>query len=161
MMDIEKFKDRLSFDPDAGVFVWKKPRKGICVGAIAGSKNDKGYVVIRLDGAIVKAHRLAWAMHYGEIPKGHLDHVDRDRSNNRISNLRLATASQNRMNAPARKSASGVKGVTWKSREQRWCVQVGVAGKRIYGGMFTDLDEARAVAERLINETHKEFAAVL
>lgn len=77
--------------------VWLKGRRA---GAVAGTRNNRGYWVVQVSGRKIQAHRLIWEMHNGLIPDGYVvDHVNQDPSDNRLENLRLATVSENNCNA--------------------------------------------------------------
>jgi len=91
------------------------------------------------------AHRLAWALHNGEWPSKQIDHIDGDRANNRISNLREATQSQQIMNSKLRSdNTSGIKGV--QQRKYGWTAYIAVDGKSTYLGHFDT--KAKAIAAR-------------
>jgi hypothetical protein len=106
MMDAGILRSLLDYDPETGIFSWRKdlPHKtGVRrAGMIAGSINGSGYTIIgfRFDGKRVsyKAARLAWLYVHGVWPKSDLDHKNRDRTDDRISNLRECTQSQNNAN---------------------------------------------------------------
>src|SRR6476620_11560831 len=88
----------LHYDAERGVFIRKvKTAPCVEVGDIAGGMGDYGYPQLNVNGRIYKAHRLAWFYTYGEWPK-EIDHIDGDRANCRIANLRRVTRSQNNMN---------------------------------------------------------------
>src|SRR4051812_36538770 len=112
---VERLHELLDYQPDTGVFRWKKRRGPRSAGAIAGSVATKGYWRITLDGQECLAHRLAWLYVHGTWPDGELDHIDQVKTNNRISNLRPVTSSQNKQNisGPQRNNASGHRGVYW------------------------------------------------
>ena len=88
----------------------------------AGSISKEGYIKIKLKGKSYLAHRLIWLMFYGEWPKNEIDHIDGNRLNNSISNLRDVTRSINQKNAHARKdNVSGVRGVHYiKHKGEYW-----------------------------------------
>ena len=125
-----------------------------------GGISAEGYRVIRVDGRIHKGHRLAWLYTYGQWPAGWLDHVNRNRADNRIENLREATPTLNARNAGRRvDNSSGVRGVTWHKATQKWLAQIAVGGVSHHIGVFESLDlaaAARTVAER---ELHGEVSA--
>lgn len=86
----------LSYEFETGVLRWKKNFHLSKVGKDAGTINNKGYLVIKVKGELYSAARIAWCLHYGQIdPDMQIDHIDRNRLNNRISNLRLVTPSVN------------------------------------------------------------------
>ncbi|WP_286657873.1 HNH endonuclease signature motif containing protein [Variovorax fucosicus] len=79
----------ISYDAATGVLTWREsPRYGIPAGAIAGGKSGRGYVVVSLLGRKFTGHRLAWLLHYGAWPTQVIDHINRDKADNRIANLR-------------------------------------------------------------------------
>lgn len=92
-------REHLDYDPITGIVTWAKGR-GVRarVGTRAGCALKNGYRAVGLAGKNMLEHRLVWAMHYGVWPGGALDHFDGDPSNNRIANLRLATAAENNAN---------------------------------------------------------------
>lgn len=109
------------------------------------------------------AHRIAWMLHYGTEPSGYIDHINRDRSDNRISNLRLCTHSENMCNGPRRSNnTSGVKGVSKEShryyRAKPWRAFISVGRKRINIGRFATKDEAAAAVTNARHRYHGEFA---
>ena len=125
--------------PVSGVFTWRRPTSN-CVkaGSIAGGLNSKGYRHIELDGAKFKASRLAWLIVTGEDPGDHeIDHMNRDRSDDRFSNLRLATRTDNCRNINTPKhNTSGTRGVSRHSRSGKWEAYIYLDKKRIQLGTF-------------------------
>lgn len=96
-----------AYCPSTGQFTSKRYK-----GKVVGFKTTAGYVGLEVDGVQMLAHRIAWLMVHGEFPQGALDHVDGDKMNNRISNLRIASVSENNFNAKAHADNSlGIKGV--------------------------------------------------
>lgn len=141
----ERISQLLNYDPVTGVFVWKVNRRG---GAFAGDRAGRvrrdGYVEIRVDLGFYQAHRLAWILIYGEIPDSmEVDHKNRIKSDNSISNLRLATGKQNKENVgPTRNSRSGLLGVNWNSSRDKWQARICHNGKRIYLGLYETAEMA-------------------
>jgi len=138
----ELMKD-LSYDCDTGIFIRKISRSNVNIGDIAGGTEKNGYRVIRLKGKKYKAHRLAWLYIYGKFPDDQIDHINHIRNDNRISNLRSVTRSENLKNQSMFKNnTSGFSGVKWDKRDKVWKSQIGVNGKRIHLGEFTDKQDA-------------------
>jgi hypothetical protein len=127
-------------------------------GKVAGSINKRGYRCIYLDTKIYKAHRLIFLYHHGYLPE-QVDHVDGNKLNNRIENLRAANNSVNMMNRGLMKNnTSGSKGVFWCKDYQKWRVAVRINKKLRSFGRFEDIELAELVAIEVRNKYHKEFA---
>jgi len=115
--------------------------KGV-IGSVITCKHTDGYIycVVRLDKKpyALLAHRLAWYLHYGELPNNQLDHIDGDKSNNKIDNLRDVTNQQNHFNE------TRAKGYIWEKRYQKFKAYIKLNGKLIHLGRFDAEQEARA-----------------
>ncbi|WWC81820.1 pathogenesis-related transcriptional factor and ERF protein [Burkholderia phage vB_BpP_HN03] len=130
-------------------------------GKPAGGLDGDGYWLVRVGkrpGRLFKAHRLIWFIHHGTVPDL-LDHEDTNTSNNRIGNLRIATEKQNRANSHGHKdSSTGVKGVYYEPRTNKYTVRVTVDYQQHWGGRHSTIQEATAAATALRERLHKEFA---
>jgi len=102
-------------------------------------------------------HRYIFAMHHGYYPK-FIDHIDGNGLNNKIENLRDASASQNALNRKKKSTHNGYKNVVWHSRDKKYSVNMFVNGQRKYFGYFDDIELANLVAQEARNKFHKEFA---
>lgn len=132
----------LDYNKDTGVFT------RISTGRIAGTDTDNGYRKIGINNKRVYAHRLAWLMHYGYEPKGEIDHINRDRSDNRIANLRDVSASINQRN---RSDWTVNTGIRFRKDKQRWQAYIHVNNKFKSLGHFsceTAAKMARRVKEK-------------
>ncbi len=161
MIGLDDFSDaiRQAFTYDNGVLRWKVAhgRRGQ-VGAIAGSKGPCGYVKIKWNRRHYQAHRLIFAFHHSWLPE-EVDHINGNRSDNRIENLRAATKSLNQQNAKLHEnSRSGVKGVHWCKRDQRWIATVRKNKKIVYQRYFHDISDAAQAIQKAREEAHGEFA---
>jgi hypothetical protein len=146
MLDRKRLLELLHYEPETGVFT-RLVRTAQCmrVGDVAGRTDTWGYRQIGVDGRKHLAHRLAWLYVTGEWPAEQIDHVNGDRSDNRIVNLRLATGSQNQANMRKRgDNTSGYKGVAWNAKCRKWQAYIGVNGRRHHLGLFNDPAEAHA-----------------
>lgn len=154
----------LNYDPENGSFTWVPARKGTRGrGQEAGTVNSNGYVQICIGGRIHLAHRLAWLYVHGEYPPTGLqiDHINGDRSDNRITNLRLATNGQNMANRRIQKhNTSGVKGVCWFKPYGKWRVRVKDNGRERHIGYFDRIEDAAAAYREAAAKYHGEFARV-
>jgi hypothetical protein len=150
-MNIERIRQVLSYDHKSGEIVWRVDIGGrngrkFPAGSVAGCVCKKhGYRLIRVDGVLYRAHRLAWAMFYDEQPPELIDHRNTVKTDNRISNLREADAAGNAANKnPYQPCVTGFKGVFVDKRNGKFMAQ-GRQGKRaVYLGKF---DQARDAAE--------------
>ena len=147
----------LRYDEERGLFFWRKSKGRAREGAQAGAVDTYGYVVVRVDGILYKAHRLAWLYVHGRWPDGLLDHINRNKSDNRITNLREASQSENMHNANW-KSKSGVPGVRWRGERNRWVAQIRVGYVTHVLGSFKTKEEA--IATRKQAETRMLSAVV-
>jgi hypothetical protein len=149
----------LDYDSESGVFVWKVNRgSNQTKGTVAGYLTH-GYIKISINRKRLYAHRLAWFYHYGVWPEFHIDHIDLDKSNNSISNLREATNGQNMQNGSLRKdNESGYKGVCFDKARNKYIAQIGFNNENIMIGRFKTLKEARAAYCKAAQELFGEFA---
>lgn len=152
-------RQRLRYEPDTGKLYWLScPHRSAAWNArYAGreafsSKDRHGYRQTNLDGSVLRAHRVAWVLAYGEWPEADIDHVNHDRADNRLRNLRKATRSENLRNTrlPPR-NTSGVCGVSWSKKSAKWRADIHHDGKQRFLGHFDEFDDAvaaRKAAER-------------
>lgn len=158
-ISVERLNELLRYDAFTGEIFWLKTRGKAKAGAIAGCLDGQGYRIITVDRSIMQAHRIAWALHYGVWPDSPVDHANRVKADNRIGNLRAATFAQNAWNRGVSiANTSGRKGVTWNKAVCKWQVQIKIAGKNKYLGVYDDLDEAALAYERAANDNFGEFA---
>jgi hypothetical protein len=158
MLDAETLRKTFSYDPETGHFYWLKRRNGVIKGRPAGYVSPDGYITIRINRILYKAHRLAWLYIHGIWPSDLIDHINNDPSDNRLSNLREATHSQNLANVPNwGKNTSGLKGVSWCSHRKKWKAQVRLNNKRKTVGLFDTKEEAFIAYCKAASEMHGEF----
>lgn len=157
--ELARFHEFLSYDPETGIFLWKKKsNRNIVVGTEAGVIYPSGYKGINLNKKQYPAHRVAWAMMTGEWP-GILDHVNRIKGDNRWANLREADFSTNGANAGLKKAnVSGFKGVSWHKRMRGFRAQVRKDYKPITIGFFKTAREAAMAYDRTAISVFGEFA---
>jgi len=149
-----------NYDFETGVLTWKV-RKANCVqiGQTAGSMGTTGYLVVMISGRTYTVHRIVWLLVTGKWPKCDLDHIDRDRANNRFSNLREANRSQNCANRTrSSNNTSGVKGVHWLGRKNRWQARITVDGKRLSLGSYRNLEDAQAAYAKAALTSFREYS---
>lgn len=166
-----------NYDPETGGLLFKErpaaefspPRYAQHlkrIGMSAGCPNKEGYVKVHIDGTYHSAHRIAWLISYDEwveYPAFEIDHINGDRADNRLSNLRRVSKSDNQRNAGRRRNnTSGVHGVNWKPKynstpnDGSWVARIWNGPRHVYLGSFKSLHEAsiaRKAAERALGFT--------
>jgi hypothetical protein len=144
-----------------GNLICKSTRGGNAkVGTVAGSPKPSGYNRIRIDGVDYELHRIIFLHHYGYLTHGlDVDHIDGDKQNNRIENLRECTRGQNQENSKLRlDNITGVKGVQYDKRRKKYRVNIKTNKKNYNGGSYATLEEATIKAKQLREELHGDFA---
>ena len=138
--------------------IWGNPvARRLKPGDAAGSLYNHGYYLTGVNGVLLLNHRIVWFLETGEQPPEFLDHVNGDKQDNRIENLRPATKRENAYNRGARSdNTSGLKGVHLS--EGKWVARCQVAGKRHYLGYYTTPEEAAEVVTRFREQHHGDFA---
>lgn len=147
----EKLLELFDYNPNDGSFkrlVTVSPN-GMVGKVIFGTKLASGYLHIQVDGKLFLVHRLAWIISNGNIQDNlNIDHINRNRSDNRLSNLRLVTSSENHHNRkPNLVTASNIQGVYWDSANKKWRAHIYLNKKEISLGYFDNLDNARIARE--------------
>lgn len=156
MLTQERLKQRLHYDPETGIFRWRVAAgRRVKAGDVAGC-NDHGYIVIRVDSRNYGAHRLAVLYMTGAWPEDEVDHKDLNRANNRWTNLREATGSQNCANKRPY-GAVPLKGVRLRS-SGKYEARFKINGKQKYLGHFPTAEEAHAAYVKAANDNFKDFA---
>lgn len=150
-LTFERAKELLEYEPEAGELRWLK---GKHAGVIAGCPNDRGYLRVMIDQRSHKAHRLAWLLANGEWPQAHIDHINRNRSDNRLGNLRVATTSENRQNehGPHANNKVGVRGV--RASGAKYTATITAQGRVRHLGTFASIDEAQRAYEQARHRLH-------
>ena len=162
---LERANKALAYDPETGKFHWlarpdRSPQwNGRYAGTEAGSLiASTGYLSIRLDSKAYQAHHLAWLIVHGNLPPVSIDHINRDKTDNRIANLRLATLAENNLNAPIRSNnTSGFKGVSLHRATGKWMAMIAVGGRSTYLGLFASKQEAADAYAAAGRRLHGEF----
>ena len=159
-----RIKELLDYNQDTGVFVWKVDRGNQThAGDIAGNFTHEGYKRIKVDGKEYKAHRLAWMYVYGTMTEEkQIDHVNHDRSDNRIKNLRLVTHSSNQKNRLLNKNnTTGVCGV--RKRGNRFIAELKHNGVSMHLGSYDNFFDAVAARKSAqnVHNFHSNHGGVL
>jgi hypothetical protein len=148
-----------AFDYQDGNLIRKTGRVNE-IGQIAGCVHKgKGYIHVKIKAKAFKAHRLVFLYHHGYLPEC-VDHIDGDKTNNKIENLRAATKEENCRNQKIRSTnKSGYKGVKWVEHCKKWQVEVCKNYKQLRFGMYEDLELAGLVAIEATELIHGRFSA--
>jgi len=156
MLTQAELKFDLKYDQETGLFCWINVYGNKKAGWFAGAPTTNGYTQIRVRDVTQYAHRLAWLYMYGEFPK-YIDHINRDKKDNRICNLRLASKSDNTCNSKVRAdNSTGQRGVYFWATRNKWQAYVSKDGRRLRG-LFDSFEEAAAWRESKVQELHGEF----
>ena len=153
---IDALKAMLSYEPSTGVITWLvRPSRNVFAGSAAGHVGGNGYISITINKHRYKAHRLAWLLAYGAWPSGHIDHINGDKADNSITNLRDVTRRLNQQNQ-RRAMSTNLLGVLGVSRSRgRFSASIRVDGKQCRIGTYDTPEEASAAyvgAKRVFHE---------
>ena len=144
MITQEILKQSLFYDPETGLFTRiGNSRLNAC--GLVGTVQNKGYRAISVRSKLYRAHRLAWLYVYGEFPTDQIDHINGNRDDNRIANLRVVNSHQNACNKRSPAGSNPHIGVTKKKRRNqfRWCARIMVNKKAKHLGYFNTVEEAK------------------
>jgi len=153
----ERLRELLSYDKDTGLFTWKVRRNGfVGSGSTAGTVGTGGYIHIRIDNSPYMAHRLEWFYETNSWPKSKIDHINGLTSDNRISNLRECSHSENMQNTKTYKNnTTGLKGVYHCKRSGKFTSIITVDGVQNYLGAFESKELAHAAYTEAKAKLHK------
>lgn len=157
MVTIDRLKELLHYDPESGLFHWIKPRQGCPKNKPAGNL-DGVYIRIRIDGNNYRAHRLAWLYCYGTFPSNEIDHINGNKSDNSIKNLREATHQQNMFNkGKTASNKSGFKGAYYIPKLNKWRATCKVNGVKHHIGLFDSPEGAHLAYIEYASNIHGDF----
>lgn len=159
----DELRQLLRYEPETGALYWRQRPAHFfdCAarhlarvmgrwnvswaGKEAGTIGPYGYRMVTIFNRHFAAHRIAWCITHGQWPSEQIDHVNGQRDDNRLSNLRAATHAQNQRNMRiSRSNTSGVTGVYWCRRTNRWKAEISLRSRKVYVGVFRDLAAAEA-----------------
>lgn len=151
-----RLRELLHYDPETGVFNWAVSRRGVRPGRPAGCLDHRGYILIGIDRELYMAHRLAVLYMTKKWPPADTDHRDRNKSNNRWENLRLASRTDNNGNSKA-KRPNNLKGASQKPNG-RWMAQIVRNKTHYYLGLYDTKEQAHEAYCRMAVKLYGEFA---
>lgn len=148
--------DAVNYDEESGVFTWVDCSKKSLNGSELGTKDKDGYLTAKINQIRVRLHRLAWRIAHGEWPDLQIDHINGVKTDNRVSNLRLATNSENNCNRPAQSNNRlGIRGVRFNNN--RYQALICKDRKQFVLGSFKTAEEAHAAYMKAAEQLHGEF----
>jgi hypothetical protein len=167
-VSIGRLNEVLSYDSESGRLFWRKDQRGgfkrsvmiHAAGDEAGCSRADGRRVVRVDGRLLMAYRVAWALHSGQWPEGEIDHINGDHSDDRIANLREVSRRVNQQNiraAHAGKKTSRYLGVyrNKPGRSKPWRAAIQAGGRQVYIGTFASEADAYAAYVEAKRRLHK------
>ena len=155
---IDVIKENIEYNSETGEFRWKRSRGSAKAGSVAGSVSVLGYYIIKIGRKTYKAHRIAYAIVHGITQYQSVDHINKNKLDNRICNLRIASMQENSRNKDkSNANTSGYKGVTYHKRDNRYQAAIRVTGRRIHLGYFLTAYEAHCAYESAAAKNHGDF----
>lgn len=159
----ELLRQLIDYDPETGVITWR-PRKEKSrhdrmwntrfAFKVAGTTDTNGYLCVSFRCVKHRAHRLAWLYVHGRWPADQLDHINRDRADNRLANLRECTGAENHQNRGVR-AKSGVQGVRWHKQGQKWQARIRINGREVYLGLHETVEAASQAYQEAKGKYHR------
>lgn len=148
-MNIEELKEYFKYEPSTGKLFWnKRPSNRVVIDSEVGNYNDQGYKVCRFKGKALRVHRIVWAVSKGEHPTEFIDHINGDKGDNRLTNLRVVSNAENLQNM------KNSKGYTYHRKLNKWMAQIVVNKEYKYLGVFNTEHEAHEAYLKAKKELH-------
>jgi hypothetical protein len=159
LITADEARQLFHYDRDTGGLSWKTGKQGRREDLRAGSRQTSGYLAVCVNYRTYLAHRIIWLLNFGFWPDECIDHINGDRADNRLSNLRLASKSQNGSNRGVQlNNSTGYKGVSYYKRDGSWSASIHLDGKKRHLGYYKSPEEAHTAYCSAAKELHKEFA---
>lgn len=160
MLTAERARELFDYDPDTGDLTWKVSLSSRApIGRVVNTRHGDGYYCVCIDRKMYLAHRIIWLIVYGKWPDKLIDHVNGNKCDNRLCNLRKATHSENGWNSGIRtNNTSGFKGVCKHHKCGKWLARIRIGnGVRKHLGLFDTPEAANAAYRRAAEEHHGAF----
>jgi len=143
-LTVDELKHFLTYDPTSGEFTRSVQVGPFKKNSVAGTKLNTGYISIRVNGTYFQSHRLAWLYTYGVWPTGYIDHINHNKSDNRICNLRDVSWSENLHNLKSAKVSNKSRLLGVSPYKNRWIAQIQKDKRKLHIGVFDTPEEAHA-----------------
>lgn len=143
MITQARLKELITYDSDTGFMIWVKDYGNRKEGTRAGSISRKGYMSLRIDKKLYFVHRLIWLFVHGTFPSEFIDHIDGNKSNNRLVNLRAVSRRENSQNLSQHRGGKKP-GCYYNRSRKKWEAQISINNKKIHLGMYLSEQEAHA-----------------
>ena len=156
---LNRIREAFDYDPDTGVLTWKiRTSNRSAIGQEAGCPDGQGYRILMLDKCLLRTHRVAFAHYHGRWPIGVIDHINGDRSDNRIVNLRDVSNAVNLQNnwRPQKNSSTGLRGASLTKYPGVFCAEISVNKIKHRLGMFRSPEAAHAAYLEAKKRLHGE-----
>lgn len=159
MLTAGRLRELIHYNPETGKMIWREDRGRMrCKGREAGAPDNAGYLLVKVDYRLYKAHRLAWLYMTGEWPLHQIDHANGKTADNRWLNLRAATSQQNAFNTARKvRNRTGYKGVTFLPENGRFRANIWLNRRGVALGVFPTAEEAHAAYVAAAQRHHGEF----
>lgn len=148
LLAADRLRTLFAYDEATGLFIRRSS------GQTAGHKHSAGYLSIGIDGRAYLCHRIAWLYVHGEFPVDQIDHINGNRADNRIANLRQCSNAENCQNVRPHRDGAGLLGTSWEKRRGKWQAGIGINGKRIHLGYYASREDAHAAYLQAKQERH-------
>ena len=139
----KRLHEVLDYDPSTGICIWKINKGFRYIKGKTAGWDDNGYRRIEIDGRVYRAHRLAFMWMDGYFPENDVDHIDRNKANNKWDNLREASRSCNVINSKISiRNTSGITGITFSNQASKWQAYISIPKKLLHLGFFKKKNNA-------------------
>lgn len=158
----DEVRSLIKYDPETGSLSWLIRRGSAQAGKAINTMSTDGYIVVGINRKRYQAHRVAWAIHHGDWPNSDIDHINGNRADNRIVNLRLCDDSQNQCNVSKKSGSftSSYKGVGFHKGSKKWRARIRMRNKRVELGYFDTQEQAYAAYCEASKNYHGEYGRV-
>jgi hypothetical protein len=156
-LDALLLRKKVNYDPETGVMTLRASGKGFVTGRVVGTKHKKGYIRYMFNGRRFGVHQLAWLHHYGKWPKYEIDHINGNKEDNRIKNLRDVPRHINMQNRPNPLPSNKLGVVGVKAKNKRYQAQIRVNGKMKHLGMFDTIEQASNAYKQAKAKFHEGY----